>query len=99
MASRGPLPSRPDDHSPSRRGGRDAPDPRRSEEHTSELQPLMRISSALFRLQKQEKSLHMECDYLDECGAKLVPVSGHGSTVLHWIPDQGWYDTDVRRQE
>src|SRR3546814_8235797 len=38
----------------SRRGGVSAP-PRRSEEHTSELQSLMRISYAVFCLKKKKK--------------------------------------------
>src|SRR3546814_7538381 len=38
------------------RGGAVAPrDPRRSEEHTSELQSLMRISSAVFCLKKKHR--------------------------------------------
>src|SRR3546814_5554164 len=40
----------------SRKGGREAPLSRRSEEHTSELQSLMRISYAVFCLKKQTHS-------------------------------------------
>src|SRR3546814_1319345 len=39
---------------PGRRGFRAGPEPRRSEEHTSELQSLMRLSSAVFCLQKKK---------------------------------------------
>src|SRR3546814_10720964 len=37
-----------------------APARRRSEEHTSELQSLMRISYAVFRLKKNTNELHIE---------------------------------------
>src|SRR3546814_3498829 len=47
--ARGPLPARP--ASPGRAG-------RRSEEHTSELQSLMRISYAVFCLKKKKKKHH-----------------------------------------
>src|SRR3546814_2127224 len=36
--------------------------PRRSEEHTSELQSLMRISYAVFCLKKKKNSIHMTED-------------------------------------
>src|SRR3546814_8922022 len=36
-----------------------APQPARSEEHTSELQSLMRISYAVFCLKKKKKMIHM----------------------------------------
>src|SRR3546814_6485433 len=35
----------------------------RSEEHTSELQSLMRISYAVFCLKKKQKSIHIQLDY------------------------------------
>src|SRR3546814_6390201 len=38
---------------PARTGSRESPGPRRSEEHTSELQSLMRISYAVFCLKKK----------------------------------------------
>src|SRR3546814_10504440 len=45
--------------SPARRGSR-----RRSEEHTSELQSLMRISYAVFCLKKKKQTLHGEHLYI-----------------------------------
>src|SRR3546814_6612512 len=36
----------------------------RSEEHTSELQSLMRISYAVFCLKKKKNTKHQECDYI-----------------------------------
>src|SRR3546814_4379667 len=36
---------------------------RRSEEHTSELQSLMRISYAVFCLKKKNKNIHQDIDY------------------------------------
>src|SRR3546814_1601314 len=51
-------PRRPDSRTPYRPRGRPAPEPpcrrRRSEEHTSELQSLMRISYAVFCLKKKK---------------------------------------------
>src|SRR3546814_10323869 len=39
-----------------------APDPSRSEEHTSELQSLMRISYAVFCLKKKTTQVHIELE-------------------------------------
>src|SRR3546814_5858895 len=48
------------DQHPRRAGGPGAADLQRSEEHTSELQSLMRISYAVFCLKKKKKSQHTE---------------------------------------
>src|SRR3546814_8352868 len=63
LASGGPAPGRgpggrplPADRDPGTADPRDAPAPPRSEEHTSELQSLMRISYAVFCLKKKKKN-------------------------------------------
>src|SRR3546814_10819313 len=53
-ASRRSQPGRRD------RGEHRSPDPSRSEEHTSELQSLMRISYAVFCLKKKKQTTHMQ---------------------------------------
>src|SRR3546814_5743628 len=46
-----------------RRQGRDDQEADRSEEHTSELQSLMRISYAVFCLKKKNYQLHIHASY------------------------------------
>src|SRR3546814_3701246 len=53
-ADRGGAQGREDEHRPPRPQGRGALDADRSEEHTSELQSLMRISYAVFCLKKKK---------------------------------------------
>src|SRR3546814_2061615 len=45
----------------------------RSEEHTSELQSLMRISYAVFCLKKKKKRLNA----IDYCAQRVAPTSGN----------------------
>src|SRR3546814_2314889 len=44
---------------------------RRSEEHTSELQSLMRISYAVFCLKKKKKHKHRHTEWKNECKQQL----------------------------
>src|SRR3546814_7215914 len=57
-----------------------AHDMARSEEHTSELQSLMRISSAVFRLKKKNKSQHTH---------NLPPnTTSHMTIIIYKSPDK-----------
>src|SRR3546814_5079768 len=47
-------------------GGGQALQRRRSEEHTSELQSLMRISNAEFCLKNKQTYAHYKCDYMSK---------------------------------
>src|SRR3546814_5418256 len=63
-ASRGARPASPRSPSIPSNAGRDrdrSSRPRRSEEHTSELQSLMRISYAVFCLKKKKHNMHTRC--------------------------------------
>src|SRR3546814_5270735 len=62
-AGRGPAAGRPDGHRGYRRNDRPAAGPR-SEEHTSELQSVMRISYAVFCLKKKYTLYHAACPRL-----------------------------------
>src|SRR3546814_3277889 len=71
LASRGvPLPIA------ARRGGYETRSPRRSEEHTSELQSLMRISYAVLCLKKKTPfEDHIAIYYHTELDSEFVPIN------------------------
>src|SRR3546814_2614483 len=68
MIRRGPH---PDETPPEHGGGQTAARPLRSEEHTSELQSLMRISYAVFCLKKKITANHSLLYYYLILGIKL----------------------------